>query len=131
MNFYLAALDEEMRHPDDQPSIGLILCKEKNRIVVEYALKSSTRPVGVAEYKLTRTLPKNLKAELPTPKQIRDGLKEKVDSEHKKNNRKMVKGQTKIWPLFASLPAETEWVEFKESNANLDTGIFNKIYEVE
>lgn len=87
MNFYLAALDEEMRHPDDQPSIGLILCKEKNRIVVEYALKSSTRPVGVAEYKLTRTLPKNLKAELPSPKQIRDGLKEKVVSEHKKDKR--------------------------------------------
>jgi len=94
MNFYLAALVEEMRHPDDQPSIGLILCKEKNRIVVEYALKSSTRPVGVAEYKLTRTLPKNLKAELPTPKQIRDGLKEKVDSEHKKKGRKTKKGQT-------------------------------------
>ena len=84
MNFYLAAVDEEMRHPDDQPSIGLILCKEKNRIVVEYALKSSTRPVGVAEYKLTRTLPKNLKAELPTPQQIRDGLKDRVASEPKK-----------------------------------------------
>ena len=85
-------LKETNKEPRADPNA--ILCKEKNRIVVEYALKSSTRPVGVAEYKLTRTLPKNLKAELPTPKQIRDGLKEKVDSEHKKKGRKTKKGQT-------------------------------------
>jgi len=74
MNFYLAAVDELMRHPDDHPSIGLILCKEKNRIIVEYTLRSSVHPVGVAEYKLTRTLPKKLQAELPTPKELRQEL---------------------------------------------------------
>ena len=46
MSFYLAAVDDLVRHPDDNPSIGLILCKEKNRIVVEYALRSSKHPVG-------------------------------------------------------------------------------------
>ena len=75
MNFYLAAVDESLRHPGDNPSIGLILCKEKNRIVVEYALKSSKHPVGVAEYKITRRLPKKIQIELPTPKELREQLR--------------------------------------------------------
>jgi predicted nuclease of restriction endonuclease-like (RecB) superfamily len=75
MNFYLAAVDESLRHPGDNPSIGLILCKEKNRIVVEYALKSSKHPVGVAEYKITRRLPKKIQIELPTPKELREHLR--------------------------------------------------------
>jgi predicted nuclease of restriction endonuclease-like (RecB) superfamily len=75
MNFYLAAVDDQMRHPDDNPSIGLILCKEKNRIVVEYALRSSKHPVGVAEYKITKRLPKKFQSELPTPAEIRKQLR--------------------------------------------------------
>jgi hypothetical protein len=75
MNFYLAAVDDLMRHSDDNPSIGLILCKEKNRIIVEYALRSSKHPVGVAEYKLTKTLPRKYQAELPTPKELKEQLK--------------------------------------------------------
>jgi hypothetical protein len=63
-----------MRHPEDNPSIGLILCKEKNRIIVEYALRSSNHPVGFAEYKLTKTLPKKYRAELPTPKELSEQL---------------------------------------------------------
>lgn len=78
MNFYLAAVDESLRHPDDNPSIGLILCKEKNRIVVEYTLKSSNHPVGVAEYKITKRLPKKIQTKLPTPKELREQLR-KVD----------------------------------------------------
>lgn len=75
INFYLAAVDDLVRHPNDNPSIGLILCKEKNRIVVEYALRSSKLPVGVAEYKLTKRLPKKYQAELPTPQELKEQLR--------------------------------------------------------
>lgn len=71
MNFYLSAVDDLIRHPDDQPSIGLILCKERNRLVVEYALRDSTKPMGVATY---RVLPRKLKGELPTARQIEKGI---------------------------------------------------------
>ena len=85
MNFYLAAVDELVCHPDDNPSIGLILCKEKNRIVVEFALKTSRHPVGVAEYKFTNRLPKKYQAELPTPKELRQQLRQatKLTSKNK------------------------------------------------
>lgn len=66
MNFYLSSVDELLRHEQDGPSIGLILCKEKNRIVVEYALRDTRKPMGVADYKLTEALPDRLKSELPT-----------------------------------------------------------------
>ncbi|MDP8246905.1 MAG: PDDEXK nuclease domain-containing protein [Candidatus Tritonobacter lacicola] len=72
MNFYLSAVDDLLRYPDDQPSIGLILCKERNRLIVEYALRDTTKPMGVATY---RVLPSKLKAELPSAKQIEDGIK--------------------------------------------------------
>jgi len=52
MNFYLAVIDDLLRHPDDKPSIGLILCKEKNRVVAEYALRNVTTPLGVSEFRL-------------------------------------------------------------------------------
>jgi predicted nuclease of restriction endonuclease-like (RecB) superfamily len=71
MNFYLSAVDDQMRHPGDQLSIGLILCKERNRLVVEYALRDTTKPMGVATY---RVLPRKLKDELPTARQIEKGI---------------------------------------------------------
>ena len=71
MNFYLSAVDEQLRHPDDQPTIGLILCKERNRLVVEYTLRDTTKPMGVATY---RVLPRKLKGELPTARQIEKGI---------------------------------------------------------
>lgn len=66
MNFYLSAVDDLLRYADDTPSIGLILCKEKNRIVVEYALRDTGKPKGVAQYRLTESLPERLQSELPT-----------------------------------------------------------------
>jgi len=66
MNFYLSAIDDLLRHPDDQPTIGIILCKSKNKIVAEYALRDLTKPVGVSEYRLTEALPKPLRKSLPT-----------------------------------------------------------------
>ena len=71
MQFYLAALDSTVREKGENPSIGIILCKEKNRTVVEYALKVSNKPIAVANYRITQTLPKNLQKELPAPDQIR------------------------------------------------------------
>lgn len=66
MNFYLSAVDDQLRHASDAPSIGIILCKGRNEVVVEYALRESNRPMGVAAYKLSSALPDQLRAELPT-----------------------------------------------------------------
>lgn len=70
MQFYLTALDRQVRQEDENSSIGIILCKEKNRTVVEYALHDSRKPIGVATYEVTKTLPKELKGQLPTPEEI-------------------------------------------------------------
>src|SRR5574344_1930851 len=70
MNFYLSALNDTIKLPDENPSIGIIICKEKKRTTVEYALKDSNQPIGVATYKLTETLPKEYKNLLPTTKEI-------------------------------------------------------------
>lgn len=72
MNFYLSAVDDRMRQHGDGPSIGLILCRTRSRVIAEYALRHLRRPVGVARYvtKLTETLPSELAGKLPTIKQI-------------------------------------------------------------
>ena len=70
MQFYLTALDRQVRQENENPSIGIILCKEKNRTIVEYALHDARKPIGVATYEITRTLPKSLKGQLPSPKEI-------------------------------------------------------------
>ena len=66
MNFYLSAVDDQLRHPDDQASIGIILCKGRNEVIVEYALRDSSKPMGVAQYRLSPALPEQLKRDLPT-----------------------------------------------------------------
>jgi predicted nuclease of restriction endonuclease-like (RecB) superfamily len=70
MNFYLSAVDDLLRHPTDAPTIGLILCKGRNAVIVEYALRDSTKPMGVASYRVSSQLPKQLEAELPTPDEL-------------------------------------------------------------
>jgi predicted nuclease of restriction endonuclease-like (RecB) superfamily len=70
MQFYLTALDKQVRQGDENPSIGIILCKEKNRTVVEYALYDSHKPIGVSTYSITKTLPKELRDQLPAPEDI-------------------------------------------------------------
>jgi predicted nuclease of restriction endonuclease-like (RecB) superfamily len=76
MNFYLAALDDREREPSDNPSIGLILCHERNRVVVEYALRSVSSPIGVAEYKLlaAQALPAEMAEALPTEEELQSGM---------------------------------------------------------
>ena len=70
MQFYLAALDAQVRQDDESPSIGIILCKEKKRTIVEYTLRDARKPIGVATYEITRTLPRKLKNQLPSPEAI-------------------------------------------------------------
>ena len=70
MNFYLAAVDDLLRHEGDQPSIGLILCRERNRVIVEYALRATQHPIGVAGYRFTERLPEQLRGSLPTAEEL-------------------------------------------------------------
>jgi len=65
MNFYLSAVDDLLRHPDDGPTIGLLLCQGKNEVVVEYALRDTSNPIGVSSWQLTRALPEVLSSDLP------------------------------------------------------------------
>ena len=74
MDFYLNVLNEKERAEDDNPSIGIILCAEKDNLEVEFALKSKTNPIGVAEYQLQSTLPEEFKGKLPTSQQLREAL---------------------------------------------------------
>jgi hypothetical protein len=76
MNFYLSAVNELLRHPDDQPSIGLILCKTRDRFVAEYALRDVSKPIGISEYQLAAALPEKLKGTLPTIEEIESELSE-------------------------------------------------------
>jgi predicted nuclease of restriction endonuclease-like (RecB) superfamily len=72
MSMYLAAVDDLLRHPDDKPTIGLLLCRSKNELVVEYALRGSQKPIGVAQWEtvLVERLPEELKGSLPTVEEI-------------------------------------------------------------
>lgn len=75
MDFYLNLLNDKERGPDDQPSIGIILCAEKDDIEVEFALKSKNNPIGVAEYNLQTKLPAEFKGRIPTRKQLADAAR--------------------------------------------------------
>jgi predicted nuclease of restriction endonuclease-like (RecB) superfamily len=81
MNFYLAAADDLLKHPSDQPSIGLILCKTKKTLVVEYALRNMNTPMGVAEFRYLEKLPEELKGSLPTIEEIEAELGTVVEPE--------------------------------------------------
>lgn len=70
MSFYLAAVDDLLRHPGDQPSIGLILCRSKSRTIVEYALRNINRPIGVSTHEIWESLPDTLKNSLPSIEQL-------------------------------------------------------------
>ena len=70
MNFYLSAVDETLKSQDDNPTIGILLCKERNKIEAEYALRGMSQPIGVAEFQLSKAIPKSIKSELPTIEEI-------------------------------------------------------------
>jgi hypothetical protein len=70
MNFYLSAVDAQLRHEGDEPSIGLVLCKERNKVIVEYALRDTKKPIGVSAYRLLEKLPARLKGSIPTVEEL-------------------------------------------------------------
>ena len=76
INLYLSAVDDLLRHPDDKPTIGLLLCRSKNEVVVEYALRNLDRPIGVAQWEteLVKVLPSELKGMLPTIEELEQEL---------------------------------------------------------
>jgi predicted nuclease of restriction endonuclease-like (RecB) superfamily len=81
MNFYLAVVDDLLRHEGDAPSIGLILCKEKKSVTVEYALRGMQTPIGVSGYQITESLPDNLKGSLPTIEELEAELEKTEQGE--------------------------------------------------
>jgi len=74
MNFYLSAVDDILRHPEDRPSIGLILCKSQNGVIAEYALRDVSKPMGVATYRMTTALPAELQESLPSIEELEKEL---------------------------------------------------------
>jgi hypothetical protein len=80
LNFYLSAVDSQMRGAHDAPSIGLLLCKTRSRVFAEYALRDTAKPMGIAEYQLVQTLPKRLESSLPTIAQIEAELAESKET---------------------------------------------------
>ncbi len=74
LNFYLSAVDDILKTENDNPTIGLILCKEKNKIEAEYALRDINKPIGISEYQITKSLPNELKSKLPTIEDIEEIL---------------------------------------------------------
>ena len=83
MGMYLSAVDDLLRHPDDKPSIGLILCRSKSKLIVEYALRGFKKPIGVADWetKLVKRLPKELRGSLPTVEEIETELTREDDAQ--------------------------------------------------
>ena len=75
LNFYLSAIDGILKKDEDKPSIGLLLCKSKNDLVAEYALKDISKPMGVSEYRITSDLPENLSKQLPSVEDIQKRIK--------------------------------------------------------
>lgn len=74
LSFYLSAVDAQMKAEHDNPTIGLLLCKKKNKVVAEYALRDSSKPIGIAEYQLIESLPRELQTSLPSIEQIEQAL---------------------------------------------------------
>jgi predicted nuclease of restriction endonuclease-like (RecB) superfamily len=76
LTFYCSAVDDTLRHEQDNPTIGLILCQHKDKVLAEYTLRRIDTPIGVSEYQLTRALPENLQSNLPTVEEIEARLEE-------------------------------------------------------
>ena len=78
LNFYLSAVDDILKTKEDNPSIGILLCKRKNKITAEYALRDISKPIGISEYQLIQAIPERLKTTLPTTEDIEKEIKRKM-----------------------------------------------------
>ena len=81
LNFYLSAVDVILKTKDDNPSIGILLCNEKNKVKAEYALKDINKPIGISEYELIKAIPEDLKSNLPTVEEIEQEISEKIKND--------------------------------------------------
>lgn len=79
LNFYLNVIDEQLKHENDQPTVGLIICKTKDNLEAEYALKGIEKPIGISEYELKKILPDELKSSLPSIEEIENELRKTMD----------------------------------------------------
>ena len=84
LNFYLSAVDDLVKSEEDNATIGILLCKEKNKMKAEYALKDISKPIGVSEYTLLQAIPEDLKSNLPTVEEIEEEMTEKIEKNNKK-----------------------------------------------
>jgi predicted nuclease of restriction endonuclease-like (RecB) superfamily len=80
LNFYLSAVDSQIKKDTDNPSIGLILCKSKDKIEAEYALRDISKPIGISEYIITQAIPENIKTQLPSIEELELELNEKIQN---------------------------------------------------
>jgi predicted nuclease of restriction endonuclease-like (RecB) superfamily len=79
LNFYLSAVDDILKHETDNPSIGILLCKERDKLIAEYALKDMTKPMGVSEYRLSDFVPEEFASTLPSAEDIEKRIKMRLD----------------------------------------------------
>jgi hypothetical protein len=86
LGFYLTAVDRQIKGEHDNPTIGLLLCKSKNKVVAEYALSDKTQPMGVADFKLLEAMPTELQTALPSIAQIEQELAASLDDKHSKED---------------------------------------------
>lgn len=140
MNFYLSAVDDLLRHADDAPTIGIILCQGKNAVIVEYALRNSMKPMGVAEYTLSNALPAPLQAALPTAEDLAGEfplmslVKLRIDIERELRALAISSGMTADRPMglkelvrdneeVRQVPSTTEFMQILNSLHNAAHGV--------
>ena len=80
MNFYCSIIDDKLKHPTDNQTIGLILCQNKNKVLAEYALRGMQQPIGVSDYELTKALPEDLQSSLPTVEALEQELTNEIEN---------------------------------------------------
>lgn len=92
LNFYCNVVNDHLKHPADQPTIGLILCQERSRLLAEYSFAGIDKPIGISTYELTRALPKELRSALPTVEEIEAELAEVIKPKPKRTGGRKKKG---------------------------------------
>ena len=86
LNFYLNTVDTQLKTEEDKPTIGILLCKTPNATVIEYALRGIDKPMGVADFKLKKALPKNMEADLPTARELEQEIEKEIEELKEKQN---------------------------------------------
>lgn len=86
LGFYLAAVDDQLRHPDDAKTIGILLCQKKSKVIAEYALQNINAPIGISEYTLSKSLPKKLKTSLPSIEELEQELSHSLNNGENKHD---------------------------------------------